>query len=85
MLDIYEFCSEALKKQLDAGRELERKEREVHDHKKIEENKAGQDVEMKDANEEVKETKKAVGQAAKAEAKLLALKKDDERLYRKHG
>jgi ubiquitin carboxyl-terminal hydrolase 14 len=40
---------------------------------------------MKDANEEVKETKKAVGAAAKAEAKLQALKKDDERLYRRHG
>jgi len=60
VLDIYEFCSDGLKKQLDAGRELERKEREIEDTR-IKEEKAGQDVEMKDESEESKQTKKAVG------------------------
>lgn len=93
VLDIYEFCSDALKKQLDAGRDLERIEREQEDAKRLaglaaqeEATKPGQDVEMKDANEEVKEAKKkAVGAAAKAEEKLRMLKKDDEKLYRPHG
>ena len=38
---------------------------------------------MKD--EEAKETKKAVGKAAKAEEKLRLLKEEDAKLYRKHG
>ena len=40
---------------------------------------------MKDANEEEKQAKKAVGQAAKIEEKLKRLKQEDEKLYRPHG
>lgn len=60
VLDVYEFCSDSLKKQLDEGREIERKEREAEDAKRLqgiaeqEAVKPGQDVEMKDANEEEK-------------------------------
>jgi ubiquitin carboxyl-terminal hydrolase 14 len=91
VLDVYEFCSDSLKKQLDEGREIERKEREAEDAKRLqgiaeqEAVKPGQDVEMKDANEEEKQAKKAVGKAARAEEKLKMLKKEDERLYRQHG
>ena len=66
VLDIYEFCSDALKKHLDVGREVERKVREAEDEKRLaglaaqdekaNEKKSGEDVEMKDANaEEIKE------------------------------
>lgn len=66
MLDVYEFCSDALKKQLDVGREVERKVREAEDSirlaglaaqdEKAKEKKSGEDVEMKDAvAEEIKE------------------------------
>lgn len=66
VLDIYEFCSDQLKKNLDEGREMERQQREITDGA----SKAGKDVEMKDANEEEKEARKAVGKQAKIEEKL---------------
>ena len=66
VLDIYEFCSDQLKKNLDEGREMERQQREITDGAST----AGKDVEMKDANEEEKEAKKAVGKQAKIEEKL---------------
>lgn len=63
VLDVYEFCSDELKKSLDAGREFERNEREVEDAKRLaglkaadeeaklakeKEGKKGNDVEMED-------------------------------------
>lgn len=42
----------------------------------------GQDVEMKDEEEEKKEIKRIVGKAGKAAEKARLLKKEDERLYR---
>jgi len=87
-----------LKKSLDAGREFERKEREVEDARRLaglkaadeeaklakeKEGKKGQDVEMED--EEAKQAKKIVGKAAKAAEKAAMLKKEDEVLYRQHG
>jgi ubiquitin carboxyl-terminal hydrolase 14 len=44
VLDIYDFCTDELKKSLDLGREFERKLREEEDTKRL----TGQDVEMKD-------------------------------------
>lgn len=40
---------------------------------------------MKDAEDEKNEVKKIVGKAAKAAEKAFMLKKEDEKLYRKHG
>lgn len=40
---------------------------------------------MKDAEEEKNEIRKIVGKAAKAAEKEFMLKKEDEKLYRKHG
>ena len=51
---MYDFCSPELKKSLDLGREFETKMREEEDKAKL----AGEDVEMKDENEESKVTKK---------------------------
>lgn len=91
VLDVYEFCSDSLKKQLEEGRDIERKEADAEEARRIaglaekDQAKPGQDVEMKDANEEEKETKKAVGKAAKIEEKLNRLKQEDEKLYRAHG
>lgn len=42
--DIYDFCTDELKKSLDLGREFERKLREEEDNKRLQ----GEDVEMKD-------------------------------------
>ena len=54
--DIYEFCTDELKKSLDLGRDFERRIREEEDVKRLE----GKDVEMKDLSkpkeEEEKET-----------------------------
>ena len=45
MLDVYDICSDELKKSLDLGREFERKLREEEDSKKLE---GKEDVEMND-------------------------------------
>lgn len=58
VLDLFEFCSDELKKGLDLGREYERKMRKEEDEKRLagktaaELDKKDEDVEMKD--EEVK-------------------------------
>ena len=92
VLDIYEFCSDELKHSLDHGREFDRKERETEDKRRLAGLEAqerelaaqrhGQDVEMKDEEEEKKEVKRIVGKAGKAAEKTRLLKKEDERLYR---
>lgn len=84
-LDVFEFCSEQLKKGLELGRDFERKQREAEDTKALN-NKDG-DVEMKDeSQEESKEEKpQLVGKAAKMAVKQEQIKKDDAALYRPHG
>ena len=44
VLDVYDFCTDELKKSLDLGREFERKLREEEDNLRL----VGKDVEMKD-------------------------------------
>jgi len=62
VLDIYEFCTDELKKSLDLGREFERKLRAEEDSRRLE----GKDVEMKDeSNKDQEEEKKEVGIKAK--------------------
>ena len=82
VLDLYDICTEELKKSLDLGREFERKQREEEDNKRLE----GKDVEMK--NEESKEETKEqqmVGLARKEAEKEKEMKISDETLYRPHG
>lgn len=54
MLDVYDFCTDELKKSLDLGREFERKLREEEDSKRLQ----GLDVEMKDESKNNEEEKK---------------------------
>ena len=49
VLDIYEYCSNDLKKSLDLGREFEINVREEEDKKMLE----GDDVQMKDEEDKV--------------------------------
>lgn len=44
VLDVYEFCTDELKKSLDLGREFERKLREEEDALRLQ----GKDIEMED-------------------------------------
>ena len=83
-LDVFEFCSDSLKKQLEQGRQLEAHLMEEEERIR---NEAGkQDVEMTDPNEESKEQKpQLTGQAAKVAMKQEQIKAYDEKLYRPHG
>ena len=54
-MDVYEFCSDELKKSLDHGRDFEIKMREEQDNKILE---GKTDVEMKDESKEDKEEEK---------------------------
>lgn len=61
IFDLYDFCSDDLKKSLDLGREFERKLREEEDNKRLQ----GQDVEMKDeSNQEEQKVAKPVNKQA---------------------
>ena len=86
--DLYDFCTEDLKKSLDLGREFERKLREEEDNKILEGKKANQnaDVEMKDeeSKEESKE-QQTQKRTTKEELKEHEIKMSDEVLYRPHG
>jgi len=86
VFDIYDFCSEDLRKQLDLGRDYERKQREAVDNKKLEgKEMASEDVEMKD-EEEKKEVEAPKNVKARlAEEKEKEIKISDEQLYRPHG
>lgn len=53
VLDIYDFCTDELKKSLDLGREFERKLREEEDNRRLQ----GQDVDMKDESKNDEEEK----------------------------
>ena len=85
--DIYDFCTDELKKSLDLGREFERKLREEEDNKKLQ---GTADVEMKDES-----TSKNTAEEAKANdvikknAKQLRQEEEtrinDAVLYRPHG
>jgi ubiquitin carboxyl-terminal hydrolase 14 len=83
-MDVYNFCSDELKKSLDAGREFETKLLEEEDAKRGGTNKTGEVEQKKDASEDVEmkeETKedikvyidhtgkRLVGEAAKAAEK----------------
>lgn len=91
VLDIYNFCSNDLKKSLDFGREFEAKLRAEEDEARLEgkRKEAEQyDKEMKGESEETKEErdqKKLVGAALKKQLKEEQHKKHDEVLYRPHG
>ena len=65
--DIYEFCTDELKKSLDLGREFDRKQREEEDNRRLQ----GNDVEMKDESvtKSAEETK--AGEIIKKNAKQL--------------
>jgi hypothetical protein len=59
VFDIYELCTDELKKSLDVGREFERKLREEEDAKRLsgkEEEKKDGDVDMKDDSKEESKT-----------------------------
>ena len=61
VFDIYELCTDDLKKSLDVGREFDRKIREAEDVRRLtgkdeEEKKKNGDVEMKDASKEESKT-----------------------------
>ena len=92
VFDLYNHCSDELKKSLDLGREFESKLRAEEDDLKLQ-GKIKQsevyDKEMKgekDAeNDEEKEKKRLVGEALKKQEKLDEDKKHDQVLYRPHG
>jgi len=81
VLDIWEFCTDELKKSLDCGREFETKQREEEDNRNL--TNKDQDVEMKEESKE--EKPKLTGVAAKLAFKQDQIKQDDEKLYRPHG
>lgn len=86
VLDIYELCTDDLKKSLDVGREFERKIREEEDAKRLsgkEEEKKDGDVEMKEDTKEESKTGPIVNK--KKLQKELEQKISDEMLYRPHG
>lgn len=76
-MDVYEFCTEDLKKSLDLGREFEIKLREEEDARRLQ----GEDVVMKDDQEE----EKGPQPVAKKQQQVFQQKIDDEILYRPHG
>lgn len=80
-MDVYELCSDELKKSLDLGREFERKQREEEDNR-ILQGKEKEDVVMKADDEEEEKVQKPVDKAALKEKEI---KVSDEILYRQHG
>jgi len=91
VFDIYNNCTDELKKSLDLGREFEQKIRAEEDNAKLEgKRKEAEkyDKEMKgqdDETAEEREKKKLVGDALKKEQKLEENKRHDLALYRTHG
>lgn len=81
VLDVYDFCTEELKKSLDLGREFERKIREEEDARRLQ---GLEDAEMKDESKE-EEKKQAVGKQLKDLKKEEEAKINDQILYRPHG
>ena len=86
VLDIYELCTDDLKKSLDVGREFERKIREEEDAKRL----SGKDEEKKDGDVEMKEDTKEESKTGpivnkKKLQQELEQKISDEMLYRPHG
>jgi hypothetical protein len=93
-LDVYDFCSDDLKKSLDQGRLFKEKAQEEADNKrhgtlKKEGDKKDEDVEMKEEAPVLEmydhTGKRLVGAAAKAELKKRAIAKHDKILYRPHN
>lgn len=90
-LDIYEFCTDELKKSLDLGRDFERRLREEEDEKRLTGKSA--DVDMKDEEAgsastivaAAHEEEKVSALAAKKKRKEEEVKVSDEMLYRPHG
>ncbi len=86
VFDIYEFCSDELKKSLDHGREFERKLRAQEDALRLAGKEADGDVKMKE--ESKKEESKAEQVAIFNKKQLLKEQEQklaDEILYRPHG
>eukprot|EP00347_Sterkiella_histriomuscorum_P013667 403363833 len=81
VLDIYDFCTDELKKSLDLGREFERKLREEEDTRRLQ----GQDVEMKDESKNNQEEEKVQKPVPKTAQKEEEIKVSDAMLYRPHG
>jgi ubiquitin carboxyl-terminal hydrolase 14 len=83
IFDIYELCTDELKKSLDVGREFERKIREEEDARRL----AGKEEEKKQEDVEMKEESKTGGPIVnrKKQQKELEQKVSDEMLYRPHG
>lgn len=89
VLDIYNYCSQELKKSLDHGREFDAKIREEEDKERLEGLKKAEE-DSKPANqdeteEEAEKRKKLVGQAAKKKMQEEEDKRHDKALYRPHG
>lgn len=82
-LDVFEFCSDQLKKSLECGREFEAKMLEEEEAQRQEGLK--EDVEMKEEESKEPSKPKLVGQAAKLQMKQDIIKAEDEKLYRAHG
>lgn len=92
VLDLYEFCSDNLKKTLDEGRAIEQKHRSEEDRVRLEgkqkdslENDKQVSGESEAQTDEEKEAKKIVGKAAKLKEAEEESKRHDEILYRPHG
>jgi len=92
VLDVYEHCSDELKKSLDHGREFEQKIRKEEDaailegkKKEAAQSDAMMSGEVAAQTEEEKESAKLVGAAQKEEKKKQDQKAHDEKLYRPHG
>lgn len=83
VFDAYPICSDELKKELDLGRDFERKEKE----RELERNNANQDVEMKDETETEEQKRSTAHSRAMEQAKKKneEVKRADEELYRDHG
>jgi len=89
VFDIYNFCSDELKKSLDHGREFEAKLREEEDRKRLEgiaqAEEASKPKDRQETQDEERDRKRLVGAAAKKQMQLEEDKLHDEVLYRPHG
>ena len=84
MLDMYEFCSDDLKKTLDSGREYEKKKAEEKNQQNIDKFEAyKQNLEKE--GKMVNEDGKALFKQFKADQKEEEITEHDETLYRKIG
>lgn len=81
-LDVWEFCSDELKKSLNCGRDFEAKM--LEEEEKQRQAALKEDVEMTEESKEPAKPK-LVGQAAKHAMKQEQVKEHDEKLYRPHG